>query len=384
MAAHEISAIILSVEQTKFFTLADFDRRKLDAILKKGGAGRLISRALTLKMKDQQYTNMQIAHLVSTTPRTVINTYMAYVDLGLDRALNDDPRPGQPPHFDDRVKAQIVAMVCADPPEGFDRWTLNLLQEKVIEREICGQISAESIRIILREHDIKPWQYKMWCVPKLDDEYIRRMEDILDIYAKDYDPQRPVVCVDEKPVTIHGDARPMTACKPGSPKKIDYEYTREGTANVFCAVEPSQGVYINEVTESKKGVDFARFLEGIARKYESAEKIVLVMDNYSTHGKKGLVEFYGEEQGIKIWERFEAHYTPTHASWLNQAEIAIGMYSRQCLGHCRMGDMDNLKRKTQAWNMAINQKNVTIKWKFSTDDARVKFKYSEKINLLGH
>lgn len=348
--------------------------QEISAIIKRGGSGRLLSRAMTLKMKDKNYTNIEIADILEITPRTVINIYQNYTELGLDRALKDDPRPGQPIQFDDRIKSNIVAMVCSDPPEGFDRWTLELIKDQSAKR-LETDISKESIRLLLQEHDLKPWQQKMWCVPSLDDEYIEKMEDVLKVYEKAYDVNYPVICLDEKPVALFEDKRAPILMEPGKVLKRDYEYKRNGSVNVFCAVEALKGVYVNRVTENRKGVEFAKILGSLARKYDQAKHIVLVMDNLNTHKEKSLIEFYGENEGARIWKRFEVHYTPKHGSWLNQAEIAIGMYARQCLGHSRIGDIDLLRKKTNAWNKIINRKNVTIQWKFTAQNAREKFQY---------
>ena len=185
----------------------------------------------------------------------------------------------------------------------------------------------------------------MWCIAEMDEEYIYKMEDVLSVYDRSYSAERPVICVDEKPIPFQGDIRAPIPCKPGSVLKRDSEYSRHGSGNVFCAVEPKKGAYINTVTERRTGADFAKFISSIERKYASAEKIILVMDNLNTHKEKSLINFYGEEKGREMWARFEVHYTPKHGSWLNQAEIAIGMYSRQSLGNARINDIEMLRRQ---------------------------------------
>lgn len=350
-------------------------RERILRIIESGGPGRMLSRALVLKLKDKDYTNMEVADIVGVTPRTVINICNKYNELGFESALNDDPRSGRPLQFDERIKSQIVAMVCSDPPEGFDRWTLELIREQVINQGVTDSVSTESIRIILRENDLKPWQEKMWCIPFLDDEYIERMEDVLEVYEKGYDPNYPVVCLDEKPVALFEDKRAPLLLEPGRVLKKDYEYKRNGSVNVFCAVEPLVGRYFNRVTDNRKGPAFAKYLATIERKYRNVKKIVLVLDNLSTHTEKALIKYYGEKEGRRIWSRFEVHYTPKHGSWLNQAEIAIGMYSRQCLGHSRIGDIDTLRIKTKKWNKIANRKKVVIKWRFTIKDAQKKFNY---------
>jgi transposase len=365
------------------FHLSITDQKAVALILKKGKSAREISRAHVLNLRHKGYIVAEVADILDITPRTVINITSFYNEGGLDRALNDDPRPGAPQKFDDRFKSKVVAIVCSDPPEGFDRWTLDLLKEK-IEKDGLGKISRESIRLILREHDLKPWQQQMWCIPNINAEYVERMENVLDLYELPYNPKRPVVCVDEKPIQLLADSRAEIPIESGAPKKIDYEYKRNGTANVFCGVEPLAGVYFNTVTETKSGVEFGRFLGRIAERYPDAEKISLVMDNFSSHTVKSLELAFGEKKGLEIWGRFEVHYTPKHASWLNQGEIAIGMYSRQCLGGGRIGDMETLIKKTNAWNRITNRRKIKIQWNFTKEDARETFEYSEGINLLDH
>jgi hypothetical protein len=312
------------------------------------------------------------------TCRTVTNTCSNYEELGFDRALKNDPRPDSPKIFDDRVKAKIVAMVCSNPPEGFDRWTLELIKDNAVKGGIVDEISKETIRIILKEHDLKPWQQSMWCIANLDEEYIERMEDILDIYERGDSEDFPLVCVDEKPVSLSEDSREAQIMEPGSPKKVDYEYKRNGTANVFFAVEPFGGKYIAEVTENRKGEAFANFLKNLSEKYVKAKKIILVMDNLNIHNESSLLKAYGDIQGKKIWERFEVHHTPKHASWLNIAEIAIGMYSRQCLGKTRIPTIEELRKKTKSWQNYINEKMPTIGWFFTKKEAREKMGYKGK------
>lgn len=214
----------------------------------------------------------------------------------------------------------------------------------------------------------------MWCVAELDDEYIERMEEILSLYQKDYNEGAPVVCLDEKPVQLLEDLREAKQSTKRI-KKRDHHYRRKGTANVFCGVEPLQGRYYNYVTENKKSPEFAKVINRLSSLYTDAETIHLVVDNYSTHTKKAVTDFYGWEKGAEIWNRFTIHYTPKNASWLDQAEIAIGLYSKQCLGKDRIGTIDELRRRTRAWNKAINKKKLKIQWGFSVDKAREIFKY---------
>jgi len=215
-------------------------------------------------------------------------------------------------------------------------------------------------------------------VAELDDEYIGKMEDVLETYEKPYDPAEPVVCFDEKPVTLHADVRTPMPAKPGRELRRDNEYQRRGTANVFCAVEPKAGRHFTFPTPDRSGFEFAQAVAELACQYPNAKTIHLVMDNLSSHTRKSLTDLYGEEFGGEIWDRFTVHYTPTHGSWLNQAEIEIGLFGRQCLGKRRIPDLKTLRRETRAWNRRVNRDQIKINWRFDRKAARRKFGYKYK------
>ena len=215
----------------------------------------------------------------------------------------------------------------------------------------------------------------MWCIAELNEEYIERMEDVLEIYEKPLSAEEPVVCVDEKPVTLHKEVRDPIPMKPGSVAKRDSEYERAGTANVFCGVEPKAGVHFTKVTPNRSSPEFADFIQSIADRYPEAATIHLVMDNLSSHTSKALRDRFGEQAGGALWDRFTVHYTPLHGSWLNQAELEIGLFSKQCLGKRRIGEIRILRAEARAWNRRINRKRTTINWKFDRKQARKKFKY---------
>ena len=217
---------------------------------------------------------------------------------------------------------------------------------------------------------------KMWCVPELNDEYIERMEDILNLYAKEYYENEPVICLDEKPIQLLEDLHEPNISSRNKIRKRDHQYKRKGTANTFVCVEPLAGRYYLNVTNNKKGFEFAKVINKLSKKYQKAKIIHIVMDNYCTHTRKSLVEYYGEKKGTALWNRFEVHYTPKNASWLDQAEITIGLYSKQCLGKGRIPDIETLQEKTRAWNKAINKKKLKIKWGFTVEKAREIFHYN--------
>jgi len=219
----------------------------------------------------------------------------------------------------------------------------------------------------------------MWCVAELNEDYIAKMEDVLETYEQPYDPKQPVVCLDEKPVTLHADVRPATAAVPGREARRDNEYERRGTANVFCAVEPRAGRHFTFPTPDRSAFEFARVVFQLAIQYPEAETIHLVVDNLKIHRRKSLTDVFGAKSGGEIWDRFSVHYTPTHGSWLNQAEIEIGIFSRQCLGTRRIPDLKTLRREARSWNRRMNRARTKINWTFDRKAARRKFGYTKKL-----
>jgi hypothetical protein len=219
----------------------------------------------------------------------------------------------------------------------------------------------------------------MWCVAELNEDYIAKMEDVLETYEQPYDPKQPVVCLDEKPVTLHADVRPATAAVPGREARRDNEYERRGTANVFCAVEPRAGRHFTFPTPDRSAFEFARVVFQLASQYPEAETIHLVVDNLNIYRRKSLTDVFGAKIGGEIWDRFSVHYTPTHGSWLNQAEIEIGIFSRQCLGTRRMPDLKTLRREARSWNRRMNRARTKINWTFDRKAARRKFGYTKKL-----
>ena len=210
---------------------------------------------------------------------------------------------------------------------------------------------------------------------ELDGAYIEKMEDVLAIYERPYDPAEPVVCVDEKPVSLRADVRPPVPAKPGKHAKQDNEYERRGTANVFGAVEPKAGLHFTTATPDRSGYQFACLVKRIVEHYPHAKTIHLVMDNLNIHGRKSLVTHFGEEKGGSLWDRLTVHYSPKHGSWLNQAEIELSLVARQCLGTRRIPDLATLQREIKAWSRKANRKRTKINWRFTREKARRLFRY---------
>jgi transposase len=215
----------------------------------------------------------------------------------------------------------------------------------------------------------------MWCVPILDQEYVERMEEVLEVLSQPLDERAPVVALDERPVQLLDSVRPDSPMVPGRSARRDYEYARCGTANVFCVVEPRAGRHQTHATANRTASQFAGALKQIAMRYTEATTIHLVMDNLNTHREKSLTDAFGAQAGHQLWSRFTVHYTPKHGSWLNPAELEASLWSRQCLGRQRIATLAELRRRTAAWNRWANRTRIKIDWRFSNADARRVFHY---------
>lgn len=200
------------------------------------------------------------------------------------------------------------------------------------------------------------------------------MEDILDVYQRPYNPLYPVVCLDETSRQLIEETRVPIAVKPGEPKKVDYEYRRNGVVDLFMIFEPLAGQRHVMITDSRKRTDFANCIEMIEDEYyPSCEKIVLVMDNLNTHSIASLYTAFPPEKARRLAEKLEIHYTPKHASWLDMAEIEIGIMSRQCLSDY-LANKDKIEAEVLAWCTKRNSNNSKVDWQFTTSDARIKLK----------
>jgi hypothetical protein len=200
------------------------------------------------------------------------------------------------------------------------------------------------------------------------------MEDVLEVYHRPYDEKRPLVCLDEASKQLIGEVIEPIPAEPGQPERYDYEYTRNGTANLFMVSEPLAGWRAVKVTERRTSVDFAEVVRWLVEEvHEEAEVVVLVMDNLNTHKLASLYQAFPPEQARRIAERLEIHHTPKHGSWLNMAEIELSVLSRQCLDR-RIETREELEREVAAWEEERNERGVEIQWRFTTADARIKLR----------
>jgi hypothetical protein len=200
------------------------------------------------------------------------------------------------------------------------------------------------------------------------------MEDVLDVYTQPYDPEMPLVCLDETSKQLVAETRTPVPMKQGCPERMDYEYERNGTANLFMLFAPLEGWRHVEITERRTAIDYAQVLKDLSDiHFPRAKRIVLVQDNLNTHTKASLYEAFPPAEARRLAERFEWHYTPKHGSWLNMAESELGVLASQCLDR-RIPDKEMLNREVAAWQASRNQTHNKTDWRFTTADARIKLK----------
>lgn len=210
--------------------------------------------------------------------------------------------------------------------------------------------------------------------PAQNAEFVANMEDVLEVYQTPYDPNRPVVCMDEQPTQLIQETRQEIPVKPGAPKRYDYEYKRMGTAVNFMFTEPLSGWRKISVRETKTAMDWAQEIQMLLDvDYPEAEKVILVCDNLNTHKIASFYEAFDPSTAHRLRKRLEIHFTPKHGSWLNIAEIELSVFTRQCL-KCRIPRIEMLRKKAQEWSKDRNNRQLSVDWQFTTNDARIKLK----------
>ncbi len=353
--------------------LSQGEREELTAWSRAGKiAARRLKRIQILLAADAGTDDETIASSIGVGGSTVYRTKRRFVEDGLDAALSEEPRPGAARKLSGRDEALLVATACSKPPEGRKRWTLNLLADAMVELTDHDDLSRETVRRRLAENDLKPWRRDMWCIPKVDGSYVACMEDVLDLYAEAPDPKRPVVCFDESPIQLIGEARQPIPAKPGRPERYDYEYRRNGTANLFVFIDAHRPWRKVKVTDQRAAKDFAACMRDLVDiHYPEAKRIRVVLDNLSTHSPGALYETFPAADAHRILDRIEFHHTPKHASWLNMVEIEIGVLRNQCLDR-RIADRTTLERQIAAWEKQRNNEEARITWMFTTERARAK------------
>ena len=363
-------------------TLTTDERQQLQEFVNGGkGAVRKIKRAQILLAADakSKSTDETIARNLGSSTSTVYRTKQRFVEEGLERALNEAPRLGVPRKLSASDESLLVAVACSSPPAGQAHWTLDLLAGEMVRLTVHKTLSGDTIGRRLGEMDLKPWREKMWCVPTLNGEYVARMEDILALYAEAPDPRRPVVCFDETPRQLIGEERVPIRAEPGKPARVDYEYVRNGTANVFMFADVNRPWRHAKVTDQRTCIDFAECMrELVDEHYPEAEKIRVVLDNLSAHSAGALYKAFAPQEARRILDRIEFHFTPKHASWLNMVEIEIGVMVQQCLDR-RIPNKATLISEIASWERRRNAEGAGIDWMFTVERARAKMAHAYPI-----
>lgn len=277
--------------------------------------------------------------------------------------------PGAERKLTAHEEAVLVAIACSDPPGGRARWTLTLLADEMVRLTQHEMLSTETIRRRLAEKELKPWLKKMWCIPKVDAEFVVRMEDVLDLYAEVPDSLRPVVCFDETPRQLIGESRVPVKPKPGRPpaSTTSTSVTARPTSSCSSTRIDRGGT---RMTDRRTSEDFALCMQELVDKhYPDAELARVVLDNLSTHTAAALYETFDAAEARWILRRLEFHYTPKHASWLNMVELEIGVMVSQCLDR-RIATKAILTAEVAAWERARNRDKARIRWLFTVDRAR--------------
>jgi transposase len=353
--------------------LTQYERNELLALLSGGKhPTRKLKRAQILLAADVGVSDEDIATSIGVGGSTIYRTKRRFVEGNLDRALSEEVRPGAERKLTGKEEALLVATACSNPPAGRARWTLTLLADALVKLTPHESLSRETVRRRLAENDLKPWRKDMWCIPRVDADYVARMEDVLDLYAEPRDAKRPVVCFDESPIQLIGEVRRPIRAKPGQIERYDCEYRRNGTANLFVVLDVHRPWRKVKVTERRAAEDFAACMRELTDvHYPNAERIRVVLDNLSTHSAGALYQSFPAAEARRVMRRLEFHYVPKHASWLNMVEIEIGVLANQCLDR-RIESYARLVAETAAWEKRRNAERARIKWMFTTEKARVK------------
>lgn len=363
-------------------SLSSEESAKLISVVSKGtSAARTIKRAHILlnlnSSAKRQYKIEELSSLLDISKKTIHRVLNDYRNRGIDCIYRKKREtPPVKSKVTGEVEAHLIAMACHNPPEGYCRWTLRLLSERMVQMNYIDNISHTTVGRILKENCLKPHLVEEWCIPKEQSaDFAACMEDVLEVYSRPYDERHPVVCMDEKPLQLLADARQGRRRKNGSLIQ-DSEYVRNGTCSIFLFTEPLAGYRHAKALEHRTKTDWARQMKWLADEvYPDAEKIIMVCDNLNTHNKSSFYEAFLPAEALRLAKRFEFHYTPKHGSWLDIAEIELSALSKQCLGKRRIDSLEDLNSEIEKWHTDRNTMQKGVNWQFTTDDARIKLKH---------
>lgn len=373
------NSIVLTQEQ----------RSQLEKKISRGSAPAAEIRHANILLKTDEgpwgphWTDEQIMQAYQVSDLMAYRVRKRFHQQGLQQALQRAASPMRPEQqsLDGAQEAHLVRLACTTPPEGYSTWSIRLLQRHLIQLEVVEHISHETVRLVLKKNELKPWLKKQWCIPPTSDAaFVCAMEDVLSVYHRPYDASFPLICMDEGCKQLLSEteeplpAHPATDQTPATPARYDYHYEREGVCNVFIASEPLTGTRMIRLSPTRKKADWAYFLrEVLDGPYRDAPKVLLVMDNLNTHTPSSFYEVFEPEEARRLTEKLEIHHTPKHGSWLNMAEIELSVLGRQALSG-RIGSQEQMQQQVDAWSATRNQEHRHIEWRFTTADARIKLR----------
>src|SRR2546430_13849627 len=376
MAAKEISVKKYVVR------LSGEERERLETLIRKGKspARRVLKARILLKADVSEagkgWSDNRIIEALETSPSMVYRVRKQLVEEDYEAVLSRKPpaMPAVARIFDGEKEAKLIALACSKPPKGRARWTLRLL-----ETRHCRSCQRQHERARAQKNPLQPHRRQHWVIPpKANSAFVAAMEDVLAVYTRPRDGDCPLVCLDETSKQLIAETRVPIAMKAGRPARFDYEYERNGTANLFMMFAPLEGWRHVKVTDRHTAVDYARVLKDLADiHFAHANTIVLVQDNLSIHSKASLYEAFPAVEARRLVERFEWHYTPKHGSWLNLAESELGVLTSQCLDR-RIPNKQILIDEIAAWEHDRNANHTKADWQFTTKNARIKLKGTSK------
>jgi hypothetical protein len=337
---------------------------------------RKVIHANILLKANAGWPDQEISTAMQVSVPTIERIRQRYVEEGLEGALTPHRTTRKYLHLlDGAQEAHLTALACSQPPEGYRRWSLRLLASEMVKLDYIDELSYGTVRNVMACNELKPWLKEEWCIPpEQNAEFVYHMEDVLDVYHRPFDPNRPIICFDETPVQLISETRQSIPMQTGHPARYDYEYCRQGTANLFMFFAPLLNWRHAKVTEHRTKKDWAWCMHDLVYHYfPGAQQCVVVEDNLNTHSPAALYEVFEPAKAKYILDRLEFHFTPKHGSWLNMAEIELSVISRQCL-HGYIPDLVSLEHETSAWENERNNQHATVDWRFTTSDARIKLK----------
>jgi hypothetical protein len=265
------------------------------------------------------WTDQHISEALDVSVATIERVRQQFVEGGLQQALS--PRKTR------RKYQHLLALACGQPPTGHRRWSLRLLASEMVRLEYLEDVSHVTVQHVMQTNELKPWLKEEWCIPpKQNAEFVYHMEDVLEVYQRLEDAHFPLICFDETPVQLVSETRQRIPTKKGQPERYDYEYHREGTANLFMFFAPLLNWRHIKVTKQRTKMDWATCIDELVHEhFPKAERCVLVEDQLNTHTPSALYEAFDPAKARSILDRLELHYTPKHGSWLNMAEIEFSV-----------------------------------------------------------